>query len=244
MKRRSDEAMERQRRTFGRFPTFLTRASRCFMLVLFMFSLSALPGCNILGPASYIVGGTGKIDAEYAIEDRPTVVFIDDRDNVVNPVSLRRNIGEKVSRELMSRKLVSHTISPHDAMGVAARHDTSNSVMSIDAVGRSVGAEQVIYVEMVAFQDRVEWDVPRARAICRVRVIDVVNRERLYPGYDDEQPYRLVQILTQEMDMDLYRTRGSQLQIYETLADQLGDQIAKLFYKHEARDLGGRLTPR
>lgn len=211
-----------------------------FLLVMcVVFSGS---GCNIVGPAAYIVGGPGTIDAEHALADRPTVVFVDDRENVVNPTSLRRVIADKVSQDLMSRGVVSRTISPHDAMSLASRHDTHKDVMPIDAIGRAVDAEQIVYIEMLVFQDS-DGEVPRPIAACRVRVIDVENRERLFPSPDAEQPYRVVQQRMREVDRDMYRSRATRYQISETLAEELGDTIAKLFYKHE-RDLGGRLQPR
>ncbi len=76
---------------------------------------AALGSCNILGPAAYLIGGQDKVDAQYALSDRPTVVFVDDPENILSSRSLRRLIGDKVSQELMVRKLVTTTISPADA---------------------------------------------------------------------------------------------------------------------------------
>lgn len=213
-------------------------------LVLAVATSAALSGCNLLGPASYIVAGTGSVPAEHKIVDRPTVVFVDDRENVVSPTMYRRVIAEKVSEELMVRKLVTRTISPADAMALAAQHDTSKEVMPVDAIGRAVGAEQVIYIEMVAFHDRSDGQIPRPAASCNVRVIDVTNRVRLFPESDGDQPYRFVKAVTREFDPEYYRTRASRNAINETLANELGSAIAKLFYKHEARDLGGQLSTR
>lgn len=203
-----------------------------------------LGGCNILTPAAFLLTPPPTNPAEYELEDRPTVVFIDDRDSVVNPVSLRRKIGDKVSEVLMQRELVSQTIRPHDAMGVAARYDRRKEVMPIDAIGRAVNAEQVIYVEMLTFVDHIDGQTPRALGTARVRVIDVTNRKRLYPSPESDQPYRLVEVLTREFSQDAYASRATRIQIYEQLADELGDAIAKLFYKHETRPLGQRLGGR
>jgi hypothetical protein len=142
----------------------------------------------------------------------------------------------------MARKIVTRTISPHDAMSLASRHDTHKNVMPVDALGRAVGAEQIVYVEMLVFQDS-EGQVPRPVAACRVRVIDVENRERLFPPPDAERPFRVLEVRMREVNPDLYRSRATRYQISESLANELGDRIAKLFYKHE-RDLGGRLQPR
>ncbi len=214
------------------------------LLALLVIVAANLGGCNIIAPLHYVVHGPAKVDAEHQLADVPTVVFVDDRENVVNPTLFRRVIAEKVSEDLMVRKVLTRTISPHDAMSLVAQHDTNKEVMPIDAIGRAVGAEQIIYIEMVSFTDRVEPHVPRPMGSCRVRVIDVNNRERLYPAGDVEQPFRAVQVAPREVDPELYRTRATRMRINEVLAEEMGDRIAKLFYKHEARELGGSLNPR
>ncbi|HRP61916.1 MAG TPA: hypothetical protein PK400_01335 [Phycisphaerales bacterium] len=218
-----------------------TILSRTAMLPLIAMPTLVVSSCNIVGPAAYIVAGPPTVDAEYKLQDRPTVVFIDDRENLINPVSLRRVLADRVSQELMTRKLVTRTISPQDAMGLASRYDTNREVMPIDAIGRAVGAEQVLFIEILAFSDRVDNTIPRAAAVVRVRLIDVENRVRLYPSADSEQVGRVVQITTREFPPDAYQSRSSRVKIYETLAQDSGDRIAKLFYKHEARELGGSL---
>lgn len=232
--------------------TLITRAAwrgraiarRVVAAALLVPGLAGLPGCNIVGPASYIVMGQGKVDAEYALQDRPTVVFIDDRENLVNPVMLRRAIAEKASEELMVQEIVTRTISPSDAIQLVSRYDTNEEVMPIDAIGRAVGAEQIIYVEMVSFDESMDGFTPRAAGTCRVRVIDVANRARLFPPPEADVPYRTLQVVTEEVSTELYRSRTSRMQIGELLAAQMGDRIAKLFYHHEARELGRRLTPK
>jgi hypothetical protein len=97
---------------------------------------------------------------------------------------------------------------------------------------------------MVQFQDLPQDLTPRPTAACRVRVIDVESRRRVYPGPDAQEPSRLLQITTREVDPGLYGTRSGRLQVLESLAVETGQQIAKLFYKHERKELGGNLNPR
>ena len=53
--------------------------------------------------------------------------------------------------------------------------------MSVAQIGREVGAEQMIYIEMDRFDTLVEADRPIAKARLTVRVIDIVNGVQLYP---------------------------------------------------------------
>lgn len=215
--------------------------------ILMSLSLAiALSGCNILGPLAYFAEGPPSVNAEYTLPDRPTVVFVDDRANVIgsNAPAIRRAIADKASEDLMVKKLVTTTISPRDAMGVVATSDRHGELMPIDGIGRAVGAEQIIYVQMIAFSGTSDGVTPRPTAICRVRVIDVAERERLYPPPDSQEASRLVQVNIREVDPAMLRSTASRLKVYEALAEETGGQIAKLFYKHEIKELGGSLQPR
>lgn len=204
----------------------------------------AVSGCNIVGPAHYLIAGGPKVDPEYVLADVPTLVYIDDRNNVVNPISLRRVIADRVSGDLMQQKAVQVTISSQDAMILAAQRERNSQILSIEEIGSAVGARQVIYVEMFQFTDTPDGFTPRPISTCRVKVIDLDQKKRMYPNEDADLPYREVQVMTREVDPALYASRGGRLKVFETLAQQTGDQVAKLFYKHEYRPLGENLNPR
>lgn len=202
------------------------------------------PGCNIVTPAAYILNGPPSVEAQYTLADVPTVVYIDDRSNQVNPVSLRRVIGDTASEDLMVKKLVTTTISPQDAMNIAAQHDRSNQIMPIEEIGKAVGAKQVIYVEMVQFADTPDRYTPRPAATCRVRVIDVENRKRVFPAADAKEPACTLQVTSGTIDPEVYKTRAGRLETFKALAFETGHEIGKLFYKHERKELGGSLNSR
>lgn len=208
-------------------------------------------GCNIVGPVAAVVAGPGTIEAEYRLEDRPTVVFVDDRRNTMNPIALRRVIADRVTEELMRRNLITQMISPTDAMNYAAAHDSARNVIPVDVVGRAVGAEQVIFIEMLGFADQTAEQRSRGVASFQVRVIDVENRQRLFPtsgngegNFGSSAPARVMNANTRDISPEMLQSRALRSQVREMLANEVGDRVAKLFYKHEARDLGGRLEPR
>lgn len=212
-------------------------------------AVAATPGgCNIAGPLTYLAFGTPMIPAEYELADRPTVVYVDDRANVIesNAPALRIEIADKLSEELMSHEVLSpeNTISPRDTLALVRNHDRHSELLPIDAIGRLVGAEQVIYIEMLQFVLTPDGVTPRPAAACRVRVIDVNNRERLYPTMDEtQQTSRQIGTQLNEVDDNLFRTSSSRRAVYGKLADRVGKDIAKLFYRHDSRELGDRLSP-
>jgi hypothetical protein len=206
----------------------------------------AAGSCNILGPAAYLVYGPPRTDAVYKLTDRPTVVFVDDRANTIPRQSdgMCRTIADQVSRELMKKNVLTTTIRPGDAIGVARRYDRYGDVLSIDAIGEAVKAEQVIYVQMVDFSDTPDGVTPRPQAACEVKVIDVAGDTRLFPPADAAAPTHAVRAALPFVDEELYSSSSGRLQIYRQLAEELGSQVAKLFYSHETKELGGQLDPR
>ena len=52
---------------------------------------------------------------------------------------------------------------------------------------------------------------------------------------------RYVEATTLEVNEDLYRSMSSRRALEEKLALELGERIAKLFYEHETKELGGNL---
>ncbi len=200
-----------------------------------------LSGCNIIAPLVIILAPDPQVEAAYKLQDRPTVVFVDDRNGLVSPTTLRRLVADRISQDLMLKKVITRTISPRDAEAVARQRDSHNAMLPIDAIGRAVGAEQVIYVEIIEFSDRIDRYTPRPRGVCRVRVLDVTNRVRLFPAPDAAESSQTVEIFMDEIQAELYNSRATRSKIGESLANQLGDMTAKLFYRSNGSQLGTNL---
>ncbi len=198
-----------------------------------------LGGCNIVGPVAAVAAGPPKLEAQYVLPNVPTVVFVDDPRNLVNPVTLRKVIAETASQELMVEELLTTTISPQDAIAITQRSDRAGKKMSIEDLGRAVGAQQVIYVQIITFARSPDGYTPRPVASALVKVIDVANGQRVFPARGDNGwP---VNTVGAPVDPSLYGSRTSNAKIFETLARQLGDQVAKVFYEHEYKELGEHL---
>ncbi len=50
----------------------------------------AMCSCNIVAPATYLALGQPKREARYELEDRPTAIFIDDRNKCWNDLDTLR----------------------------------------------------------------------------------------------------------------------------------------------------------
>ncbi|MHC5022532.1 MAG: hypothetical protein ACYTGG_01295 [Planctomycetota bacterium] len=105
-------------------------------------------GCNIVTPIVYAVSPPPTQPALYPLEDRPTVVYVDDRRNLLSYRSLRRRIGDVTIGELLDNEVLTpdHAISSRNAILIVDQNDRHSQPMAIDAIGRAVRAEQIIYV--------------------------------------------------------------------------------------------------
>ena len=222
------------------------RLPRALRLAAPALLLLAVAGCNIVAPAYYLIHGPPRTPAVYTLEDRPTVVFVDDRANAIQRSSeyLRRRIADTASRVLMEKELVEVTIRPQDALSLAKRNDRHGEVMPIDAIGRALGAEQVIYVQVLGFRETPDGVTPRPIAVAQVKVIDAVSRTKLFPAPEAETDAWPLEVAMTPVSMDAYASDGSRMVILEMLADETGERLAKLFYEHETKELGGNLEPR
>jgi hypothetical protein len=106
-----------------------------------------------------------------------------------------------------------------------------------------VGAQQVIYLEMTSFQGSPDGYSPRPTAACRLKMIDVSNRTRLFPEQTSETSWFPVTVVSPPVSPELYTSTEGRRQIETVLAVLLGDQVGKLFYAHVPDEVGSRLTP-
>jgi hypothetical protein len=219
---------------------------RAVLILMLMGIASCLAACNIVAPIYYLLEGPPRTPAAYELADLPTVVFVDDRNGIIprNSDSIRRRIGDIASTELMRNNVLTVTIRPQDALALAKQYDRHKEAIAIDAIGDGVGAQQVIYAEIVMFKESVDGVTPRPIAACRLKVLDVQQRVRLFPDEFSEQPSHMVEVTMPPVSAELYRSRDTLVQIYEMLAIETGNQIAKVFYEHETKELGGSLNPR
>lgn len=205
--------------------------------------------CNIAAPAAYMLFGPGKIPAEHELAKTRTVVFVDDRQNVLPRTALRAMVGEKISQDLMKLELISAAVRPAEAIAATRQREDGSKPMSIAAIGRELECQQVIYVHITGFNlmgDGLEGGIgagatPTANAT--IKVIDVVNNTRTYPIGDGTGGRELVATI-REVDREELRTSAKRRAVEDRLAVELGDRIGKLFYEHERVELGENLGPR
>jgi hypothetical protein len=200
----------------------------CILLGAMAIGLTA---CNIVGPAYYFIHGPEKAKKVYALDKtRPTVVFIDDRLNRIPRRASRVAMGETVEKTLLKQKVVKDMISSQSAMQSVGK-DREGSPVPITEVGKAVGADVVIYVVVDEFALSRDGQTFAPGASMRAKVIDVASGQRLWPENPAGHPLVVRIPIKQGTVPD---TTAGRYTAEDDLARQCGQEIAWLFYDHEA----------
>lgn len=198
-----------------------------------------LAGCNIVAPIAYLAAGPPTTDAKYTLDDsRVTVIYIDDRFNRAPRRSLRVVAAEGAEQALMQEKALPEgkVITTRAAMRVVSQEQFTEP-MTVAQIGRSVGAEVVIYAVIdswILSPDGVTLS-PEAKA--RVKVIDADADHRLWPQEGSGYPV----IASLPTQIGALPTGAERDQMNLALAKALGTSLAEVFYKHPRGATRGRL---
>jgi len=208
------------------------RASALVMMAALLPILGGLAACNILGPAGYFILGPEKTDAAYELNpDLPVVVFVDDSGSLVPDRTSRRRIGQSVEQALLGEAQVKRVISSDAALAVVSR-EKFGKPLGVSEVGQAVGADIVVYALITAFTVSPDGVTYQPMASALVRIVDVKTKERIWPSGDETA--RPVTVQSGERQGPPPSSLGQRAEAERRLAAQLGEEIGKLFYKHEA----------
>jgi hypothetical protein len=218
----------------------LARLTVTIACVAFVSTL--MVSCNIVGPIAYIVEGPPRTPALFPLQDLKTAVFVDDRRSVLGRTELKTVIGDAALTTLMDKSVLTETIRTRDTLTVARAQDTSSNYVPMGEIGRLVGADQLIVVDMLTFRLFDQGYVPRPNAIVRIKLLDLVNETRVFPPPDSVDEWHVVEHKSREFG-DQYNesSPAARRQLEALLAAELGIEVAKVFFEHETKELGEHL---
>ncbi|MAI67230.1 MAG: hypothetical protein CMJ26_05075 [Phycisphaerae bacterium] len=206
-----------------------------FVLLCSVVSFGLLSSCNIASVATYIGSPDPSQDAVCVLPNVRTVVFVDDRRNVMHPTRLRRIVAEKITDDLLQNDTLVTMVSPRDILRISSTGDRYGEPIPISQLATSVDAENLIYVELTGFSLTSDGHTAKPVANCNVKVINARKRERIFPLV--EESFRVQAVVTNIAPSRLVGS-GEVRKLSEELAINLGDAVAKLFYSHYTGRLG------
>ncbi len=211
--------------------------SALFILVLAAVLVGA-SGCNLVGAGTYLIQGPAKTPAQFTLPQQTTVVFIDDRANVLPRSRFVTQMALRATDELLKvQKLVPAAIDPV-AINRESSRETSGKLLSIEEMGRKVGAAIVIYAvprQFTLVDER--GTVPTC--ILDVKVVDTESGARLWPGAMEYEYHTLTVELAAQSTLQYDPGKIDELQ--KKLADVAGLRLAQLFYAYEKNPLDARV---
>lgn len=182
-------------------------------------------------------GKLHKIDAEFILsEEGPILILVDDLDEKLTWAPTRDRIAEELSTALLENEATRKIISP-ETVKRYRRTRVDFDDLKCTQVGRLVGADQVLWIEVKGFyaEEEIHDTTKAAFVSAAVRVINPNERKdrrkvRLWPTNREGKPV-LVQLTAN--DVGRFKTKSK---IAGELAHRLADEIAKFFYKHSLQD--------
>jgi hypothetical protein len=201
---------------------------RTLMTVLLLTAAATLPGCNYVGAAYVLVKGPEKTPAAFMLErDRPTVVFVDDRANVLARRTLRTQIAKVAQDTLLKEGVITNVIDTAAAMQAALR-ESSGEPLDITTLGRQVQAEIVIYVTMDSFVLSTDGETFSPEAKAHVKVIDTKLAKRVFPL--DKKEGHPVDVRLKLASGTVPKNGTEQINALNELADRTGLEVAEVFF--------------
>lgn len=207
-----------------------------------MAGASRLAGCNYVAAAAYIIEGPPKVEAAFELDDkRKTVLLIDDRGSALPRRSLRRVIGEEAEQTLLSGKALQAELTlPSSATLAVMSQEKRDTPRSVVDIGREVGADVIVYVEMTGFTISRDGATSAPMVSALVKVFDVTENKRLWPTGPEGFPLTYAPPMR---SANLPASFAERMQQEDVAAKTFGVAVGQLFFQHERSQSVARAQP-
>jgi hypothetical protein len=210
---------------------------KTFAFFSIIVSYCLLSSCNVASIVTYIASPDPSKEATFSLPNIPTVVFVDDRKNIMHPTRLRRVVADRITKDLLEKEILTTMVSPRDILRVSSASDRYGEPVPMDQLAKSVDASILIYIEIASFSLTNDGQTAKPVASCGVKIIDVQQKKRLFPT----EGTHLVRAIVADIAPSRLSGSGEVRKLAEELAENLGDAVAKLFYEHTTGRLGENL---
>ena len=197
-----------------------------------------------------VADGGNKVPAKYRLDNVRTVVLFDDPQNLLNNPGLARQVAATAVHYLEFKKVLRSAgfVSPAAVSRLEQQLGAEWPRTPIDAIGRKLGARQVVYARLVKVDSLVAGNVYRPRAQVEVKVVSADGGRRLWPNAG-AMPSASAPLpgYTLTVEMDYQTNDGRNLggstpdALARQLADEIGVSLARLFHNWVEDDMGSKL---
>ncbi len=194
--------------------------------LLFLLLGMSAAGCTAAGLAAHKIMGPPAVPAKYVPQSRPLVVLVEDyhrATGLTDDELLSRYVEEEIRGHVKKMPVVDSA--KVREIRIAKPEDFKK--MTVAEVGRTVGAEQVVWVAVTerTVESLLGGESLRGDVAVRVKMVDVKSGQTLWPT-DMADGYPLSTGTTWGA-----ANAGSESELKNSLYRGLSEKIAKLFYK-------------
>ena len=213
---------ERQRTSMSRALLFIIHHSALIVIPLL------LSGCEVLGVAAYKLHGPAKVPAQYVPAKQPMLVLVENFQHQSSVNAHADLLGRMIVKDLEQKK-VAPLVSLDKLQALRDAKRAEFPKMSMAAIGREVGASQILYVQLQRsdVNPMSGGDVLTGQTSATVKVVDVATGNTLWPADIAAEAGYPVGAGTR-----LGADNGANVQdVRQRMYAKLSHEIARLFYK-------------
>lgn len=214
-----------------------------FASMLFVVTtLLSMTGCNVIGLFASATENR-KVPARYELEDRKTLIIVDDPRTVVGDPMFGNRVMQMIDNELRMNQVVTETVPLETWLEFQRQQGETEDPakqLPLTTIGQRLGADQIIYVFLTEASMAPNPGVWQPWARAKVKVWDVENSRRTFPSGDSSGYSFETKMKASQRSVE---GPGSQYVLVREFADHVGDNMAKLFYEHKLPPVGSTLEP-
>lgn len=204
-----------------------SRLASAALAVVAATAAALLGGCLLPLTLGEMLFPKSRVKPLFELPEKKTMlVFPDDLHRRVNYPPVKRAVARKLNEMIVDKRLALAVVD-YDKLTDLRSAEPEFNRLSVATIGRKLGADLVIYVDITEFslRDSPVGTLWRGRFGGKVRVVDV-QQGRLWPDESAGHPVRVFEPTTENSS----ETYGAELS--RKLATRLAEEICGLFTSH------------
>jgi PBP1b-binding outer membrane lipoprotein LpoB len=198
-----------------------------YLLPLLLLTL--LAGCNVVGAVADKVAGPSEVPAKYVPKQEPMLVLAENYQHPSETMVEAEQLVQKVAEQIKAHN-VAPIVDPTAPFNLKASKPAEYQHMTIAQIGRTLGAKQVLYIDITQSNVFVAEasEMLKGKAVVRVRIVDADSGQTRWPEEGGDGYPLIVEtpLLREGQGIDAPSVRLK-------LQEAMGDKIAKLFYTYK-----------
>ena len=167
-----------------------------------------------------------------------TLVLVDDaRGTGFGIPSAPNVIASRIIHDLREQKVITDFVPIADLNALAAREVTAFDALSTHEIATRLAAKQVIHVYIQDVQAQASGTMAKPTARVLVKVLDIENAQRVFPGPDDDAEAFPLEVTLFYRHTGPYNLEAANA-LGRQLADHVGRDVARLFFNYKRRTVG------